>query len=59
MIASTQFMVPERMENALIPEYEGESPADYPGDSAQFSIAGYDYGPGTKVDLVPCFCYNT
>ena len=32
----------------LIPEYEGESPADYPGDSAQFSIAGYDYGPGTK-----------
>ena len=32
----------------LIPEYEGESPADYPGDSTQFSIAGYDYGPGTK-----------
>ncbi len=24
-------------------EYEGESPADYPGDQSQFSIAGYDY----------------
>ena len=24
-------------------EYEGESPADYPGDSSRFSIAGYDY----------------
>ena len=28
----------------LIVEYEGESPADYPGDSSQYSIAGYDYG---------------
>lgn len=28
----------------LIVEYEGESPADYPGDSLQYSIAGYDYG---------------
>lgn len=28
----------------LIVEYEGESPADYPGDSTQFSISGYDYG---------------
>lgn len=26
-----------------IPEYEGETPADYPGDSNQFSIAGWDY----------------
>lgn len=28
----------------LIVEYEGETPADYPGDSSQFSISGYDYG---------------
>lgn len=31
----------------LIPEYEGESPADYPGDPSQYSIAGYDYGRTT------------
>jgi len=24
-------------------EYEGQSPADYPGDNTSFSIAGYDY----------------
>ena len=28
----------------LIVEYKGETPADYPGDSSQYSIAGYDYG---------------
>jgi hypothetical protein len=28
----------------LIVEYEGSTPADYPGDSSQFSISGYDYG---------------
>jgi hypothetical protein len=28
----------------LIIEYEGETPADYPGNSSQFSISGYDYG---------------
>lgn len=28
----------------LIIEYEGQTPADYPGDSSQFSISGYDYG---------------
>lgn len=28
----------------LIVEYEGTTPADYPGDSSQFSISGYDYG---------------
>ena len=28
----------------LIVEYPGETPADYPGDSSQYSIAGYDYG---------------
>lgn len=27
----------------LIPEYEGESPADYPGDNTQYSISGYHY----------------
>jgi hypothetical protein len=27
----------------LIPEYEGESPADYPGDNNQYSISGYHY----------------
>ena len=30
----------------LIVEYEGESPAQYPGNSEQFSISGYDYGRG-------------
>ena len=24
-------------------EYEGETPADYPGDQSMHSIAGYDY----------------
>lgn len=27
----------------LIVEYEGQTPADYPGNSKQFSISGYDY----------------
>ena len=27
----------------LIVEYEGESPADYPGDQSSYSIAGYNY----------------
>jgi len=27
----------------LISEYEGESPADYPGDNSQYSISGYHY----------------
>lgn len=26
-----------------IPEYEGKTPDDYPGDNSQFSIAGYHY----------------
>ena len=26
-----------------IPEYEGESPADYPGDQSDYSIAGFTY----------------
>lgn len=28
----------------LVVEYEGETPADYPGDASQYSISGYDYG---------------
>ena len=31
----------------LIVEYEGETPADYPGDPTQYSISGYDYGKTT------------
>lgn len=27
----------------LIPEYEGKTPADYPGNNEQYSIAGYNY----------------
>lgn len=27
----------------LIVEYEGESPADYPGDNSEYSVAGYHY----------------
>ena len=27
----------------LIAEYDGESPADYPGDQSRHSIAGYNY----------------
>ena len=34
----------------LIVEYEGETPADYPGDPSQFSISGYDYGRGVTND---------
>lgn len=32
-----------RLGENLHVEYEGESPANYPGDSSQYSIAGYDY----------------
>ena len=28
----------------LIVEYEGQTPAEYPGSGDQFSISGYDYG---------------
>ena len=27
----------------LVPEYEGDTPEDYPGDNTQYSIAGYHY----------------
>ena len=33
----------DRSGEPLIVEYEGQSPADYPGDSSSYSIAGHDY----------------
>jgi hypothetical protein len=41
----------------LIVEYEGQTPADYPGDSSQFSISGYDYGI-RGVDSETPSCYD-
>ena len=32
----------------LIPEYEGNSPEDYPGKNDQYSIAGYHYDRRTR-----------
>ena len=32
-----------RIGEPLHVEYEGETPADYPGDSSLYSVAGYDY----------------
>ena len=32
-----------RIGEPLHVEYEGETPADYPGDSSVYSVAGYDY----------------
>ena len=29
--------------DSLIVEYEGTTPADYPGDNTQYSVAGYHY----------------
>ena len=33
---------------SLIVEYEGKTPADYPGDALQYSISGHDYGRKVK-----------
>ena len=33
----------DRLGHDMVVEYEGESVADYPGDSSKFSAAGYDY----------------
>ena len=33
----------DRSGEPLIVEYEGETPADYPGDSSSYSVAGHDY----------------
>jgi len=38
-----QVWAARQYEEKLHIEYEGETPADYPGDNSQFSIAGYDY----------------
>ena len=32
-----------RIGEKLYVEYEGETPADYPGDPSLYSVAGYDY----------------
>ena len=33
----------DRLGETLITEYEGETPADYPGDNSAYSVAGHDY----------------
>lgn len=33
----------DRLGDKLIPEYEGTTPLDYPGDNSQYSLAGWDY----------------
>lgn len=33
----------DRLGEKLIVEYDGQTPADYPGDNTEYSIAGYDY----------------
>ena len=35
----------------MVVEYEGESVADYPGDSSKFSAAGYDYDVRSIEDI--------
>ena len=37
------YIMGNRLGEKLYVEYDGDSPADYPGDSSQYSIAGYDY----------------
>ena len=38
-----------RMGPELHVEYEGESPADYPGDQSDYSVAGYHYDRREKI----------
>ena len=38
-----QVWVDRLSEEPLIVEYDGESPADYPGDNTEYSIAGFHY----------------
>lgn len=33
----------DRLGDKLIPEYEGQTPDDYPGDNSQYSLAGWNY----------------
>lgn len=37
-----------RIQDKLQPEYEGTSPADYPGNNAEYSIAGWGYDRENK-----------
>ena len=32
-----------KMKDKLKVEYEGQTPADYPGDNSEYSLAGWDY----------------
>lgn len=37
-------IIAERIDGErLIPEYKGDSPADYPGNASEYSVVGYDY----------------
>jgi hypothetical protein len=35
----------------LIPEYQGQTPADYPGNNDQYSVAGYHYDVRAQGDI--------
>ena len=37
-----------KLDDKLQVEYEGQSPADYPGDNSQYSLAGWDYDRRTS-----------
>ena len=41
----------------LIPEYEGTTPADYPGNNDQYSISGYHYD--VKEDVMTYSGFET
>jgi len=43
-----QVWADRKFDDQIHVEYEGESPADYPGDPSRFSIAGYDYDKRKK-----------
>jgi len=43
-----QVWADRKFDDQIHVEYDGESPADYPGDSSRFSIAGYDYDKRKK-----------
>jgi hypothetical protein len=38
----------DRLGEKLIVEYEGKTPADYPGDNSEYSLAGWDYDRRSK-----------
>ena len=43
MIASIRSLQKEKDGEALIAEYPGETPADYPGNNDEYSVSGYHY----------------